>query len=153
MYTPMRPARERATLSSSQRFGKTERGIIARPRWTRFYYRLFNNQLFIPNSIRQLNEGKGRNERGTFKQAHLVHSTYAGMHVCNQCTYSINGGRDKTRARQRATTVYLLCTVTYRQFYLTDLAPHLSFKKNKEKPHQRQGGRLDLWGLYVHGAV
>ena len=26
-------------------------------------------------------------------------------------------------------------------------------QRNKEKPHQRQGGRLDLWGLYVHGAL
>ena len=26
-------------------------------------------------------------------------------------------------------------------------------QRNKENPHQRQGGRLDLWGLYVHGAL
>ena len=33
-------------LSGSFRSGITERCIIARPRWTRFYYRLFNNQLY-----------------------------------------------------------------------------------------------------------
>ena len=61
------------------------------------------------------------------------------MQTVDVFNHALNGGRDKTRARQRATTVYLLCTVTYRQFYLTDLAPHLSYKETRKTPIKDKG--------------
>ena len=135
--------------SSSLRVGITERGIIARPRWTRFYYRLLKSPLLFRNTIRQFNGGKMTRRTGYIQTSTFIIShTYAVMQVwrSTHAIYTMNGGRDKTRARQRAMTVYLLCT--HLTVLLIGLAPHLSHKETRKNPIKDEGVDWTSRGLY-----
>ena len=54
-------------LSGSFRSGITERCIITRPRWSRFFYRLIKSPLPFRNAIRQFNGENDTTSRFTFK--------------------------------------------------------------------------------------
>ena len=77
-------------------------------RRTRFYYRLLKSQLLFRMQYGSSMEEKDATNRFTFTQGHLFAHIYGQrsnadiykqtMHVFN---HAMNGGRDKTRARQR----------------------------------------------------
>ena len=140
-------------LSSSLRFGITERGVIARPRWTRFYYRLLKSLLLFRNAIRQFNQGKDATNRfyiqtSTFISTRMQSGIHARKARIQACTYAIiQPTKAKQRNYDRLFIMYTLISFT------SGLGATSLIQRNKETPHQRQGGRLDLWGLYVHGAL
>ena len=73
----------------------------------------FNNQLYSERNM-AVQWGKWHDERGTFKQAHLLYkhiylnnTRIQSSNECKHaCSYLTTAGRDKARARQSTTTVY-----------------------------------------------
>ena len=155
---------ETSRLSSSLRFGITERGVIVRPRWTRFYYRLFNNQLY--SECNMAVQSMERTQRtGEHLNKHIYLHTYTvGMHV-NQCSngnhavmYAIKESthaimqhvRDKPRAMQKS-YYRLLCT--HLTVLLKDMVPQRSRKETRKNPRTDKGQTGPLGSLCPRSCV
>ena len=98
--------------------------------------------------------GKGRNERGTFNQAHLLITKrmQAMMQSCRYYTSDELVGRGQRHEQGKSTTTdyYLLCTVTYSVFTYQTRRHNIHSKEQDKatlKRRERQTGSVDLYGV------
>ena len=92
----------------------------------------------------------------TFKQAHLLNKTHAGMHVtqCSNGNYAkpnMHASIQPTKAMQKS---YYRLSIMYSHLYSSTCRHGTTpFIQKQGKTPGKTRGRLDLFGSLLHGAV